>query len=95
MIGIPLSQKATFGWPFCFSAPCAGDSKGRACGAGTLRIDQLVPLRGSPARLRRAFVVLIRVSAEPASTAPSASVRVRIADPTFALLLFLTSLQAA
>ena len=39
---------------------CAGDSKGRAYRPGPLRIDQLLPLRGSPARLRRAFVVLIR-----------------------------------
>ena len=41
-------------------APCAGDSKGRAYRPGPLRIVQLLPLRGNLARLRRAFVVLIR-----------------------------------
>ena len=40
--------------------PCAGDSKGRAYRPGPLRIATLLPLRGSLARLRRAFVVLIR-----------------------------------
>ena len=39
---------------------CAGDSKGRAYRPGPLRIYWLLPLRGSFARLRRAFVVLIR-----------------------------------
>ena len=39
---------------------CAGGSKGRAYRPGPLRIYWLLPLRGSPARLRRAFVVLIR-----------------------------------
>ena len=37
-----------------------GDSKGRAYRPGPLRIDTLLPLRGSLARLRRAFVVLIK-----------------------------------
>ena len=41
-------------------APCAGDSKGRAYRPGPLRIYWPLPLRGSFARLRRAFVVLIR-----------------------------------
>ena len=59
---------------------CAGDSKGRAYRPGPLRIDQLLPLRGSPARLRRAFVVLIRFSTEQAFTAPYASVRVRMVE---------------
>ena len=39
-------------------------------GLGLPRIFHLLPPRGSSARRRRAFVVLIRFSTEPVSTAP-------------------------
>jgi hypothetical protein len=54
------------------NGPCAGDSKGRACQRGPLRIGQLPPLRGGLVH-RAQRGVRQNLTSNPTSASPSAS----------------------